>query len=161
MAAGRPTKYDPSFCKQAKKLCLLGATDKDLAMFFDVVESTINEWKLNYPEFSESIKGGKLYADSKVVEKLYKRAVGYKFKEYTHEKIELKEWNGDAGAFETTPATRIKCVEKLIVPDTTAQIFWLKNRQPQTWRDKQEIDHTSGGNELKRFTLNVKPDTSE
>lgn len=52
----RPTKYQEAYAEQARKLCLLGYTDAELADFFEVSESTINKWKLDYPEFSESIK---------------------------------------------------------------------------------------------------------
>lgn len=52
---GRPSDYNVAFNDQAYKLCLLGATDKDLADFFEVVEDTINEWKKKHPQFSVSI----------------------------------------------------------------------------------------------------------
>jgi uncharacterized protein YjcR len=55
----RPTKYQEAYAEQARKLCLLGYTDAELADFFEVSESTINKWKLDYPKFSESIKKGK------------------------------------------------------------------------------------------------------
>jgi hypothetical protein len=76
-AVGRPSDYKPEYADQARKLCLLGATDKELAEFFNVVESTINLWKKEHPEFSESIKAGKDVADTLVVERLYARATGY------------------------------------------------------------------------------------
>jgi hypothetical protein len=147
----RPSKYDPKFNKQVFKLALLGAKDTEIADFLEITEQTLNNWKKEYPELFESLKKGRKDADAKVVKSLYKRALGFKFKEYTHEKIELKEWSGVTGNFEITPATRIKCVEKLIVPDTTAQIFWLKNRQPKNWRDKQEIEHS--GEALKAYEI--------
>jgi hypothetical protein len=53
---GRPSKYKPEYCDQVEKLCKLGATDKDIADFFEVEESTINNWKVEHPEFMESIK---------------------------------------------------------------------------------------------------------
>lgn len=52
----RPTKYQEAYAEQARKLCLLGYTDAELADFFEVSESTINKWKIDYPKFSESIK---------------------------------------------------------------------------------------------------------
>lgn len=54
--AGRPTDYQESYNEQAEKLCKLGATDAELADFFDIAESTLNNWKSEYPEFMESIK---------------------------------------------------------------------------------------------------------
>jgi hypothetical protein len=139
--AGQPTKYQVKYNRQAYKLCLMGATDADLAEFFEVVEATINNWKLEYPLFLESIKKGKELADTNVAESLYKRALGYSHKD-SDIKVVLNE-------IVVTPLV------KHYPPDTTAAIFWLKNRQPKKWRDKQEIDHTTGGE-----SLNKKPDMS-
>jgi RNA polymerase-interacting CarD/CdnL/TRCF family regulator len=75
---GRPTKYNEKYPNQAYKLCLLGATDEELANFFEVCEDTINEWKNVHDEFSVSIKKGKINADANVANSLYKRALGYK-----------------------------------------------------------------------------------
>lgn len=133
---GRPTKYDPSFNDQAYKLCLLGSTDKQLADFFGVVESTINLWKLEHPKFSESLRKGKEIADSDVAQKLFQRAIGY---QYTESK---RETDPNSGIIKSTETT------KTVVPDPTAQIFWLKNRQPDKWRDSKNIDHTTGGEAL-------------
>ena len=100
---GAPTKYRPEYDEQARNLCLLGATDKELAVFFGVQESTINNWKLEHKTFLESIKEAKEGADAKVANSLY---------------------------------------EKALAGDTTAMIFWLKNRRKQHWRDKQEVENT-------------------
>ncbi|MDG6346377.1 helix-turn-helix domain-containing protein [Glaesserella parasuis] len=126
---GRPTKYKSEYTTQVEKLCLLGATDKDIADFFDVDEATINRWKLEHSDFCESIKKGKMLADANVAERLYKRALGYE-----------------------APDIDIRVIENQIVetplikhypPDPTSAIFWLKNRQPDKWRDKQ-IQEVSG-----------------
>ena len=77
MPAGQPTKYDSKYAEQAYKLCLLGHTDKELADFFEVDESTINNWKNAHPEFFESIKAGKEVADAEIAVSLYHRAKGY------------------------------------------------------------------------------------
>ena len=128
---GRPSSYKEEYAEQAYKLCLLGATDKDMADFFEVSEQTINAWKKKQPSFIESLKKGKVMADSNVAQKLYKRANGY---EYTEKKIER---DADSGkVFKETLTT------KQVAADTTAQIFWLKNRQPDKWRDKQEFEHS-------------------
>ena len=107
--AGAPTKYDSKMNSQVMKLCLLGATDEELANFFDVSVATINNWKHEYPEFLESIRAGKEDADANVSQSLYNTALS---------------------------------------GNTTAQIFWLKNRKSKVWRDKQEIDHTTDGKEI-------------
>ena len=123
----RPTDYRQEYAQQARKLCLLGFTDKQLAVFFGVNESTINRWKDKYPEFCKSIKSGKVVADAQVAESLFKRATGME--------VEEVEVRGD-GDNETKRVTK-----KRIPPDTTAQIFWLKNRQPELWRDKPTVEN--------------------
>lgn len=118
----RPTEYRQEYAEQARKLCLLGYTDKQLADFFGVNESTITRWKQKHPEFCMSIKMGKIVADAEVVQSLYKKALGYRFTE-----VEVKT--------EGKKTTK-RVIQKESPPDTTAQIFWLKNRQPSVWRDK-------------------------
>lgn len=110
---GRPTAYKPDYAKEAYEYCaIFGADDKMLAKKFGVAESTLYLWKLKHNEFSEALKRGKDAFDTQHVEKsLLKRAMGYT--------LEGKHYP----------------------PDTTACIFWLKNRQPRKWRDKQELEH--------------------
>lgn len=121
---GRPTKYKNEYAEQARKLCLLGATDAEMADFFDVDESTINNWKNDFPEFLESIKKGKLLADANVADRLYRRAMGYEAPDVDIRVVE--------GEIIQTPMV------KYYPPDTPAAIFWLKNRQKAIWRDKVE-----------------------
>jgi len=130
----RPTKYDKNYCEQAYKLCLLGAIDKELADFFDVEESTINNWKIAYPEFLESIKRGKTYADANVADRLYQRAMGYEHPDVDIRTVAL----GDNQGSEVVQTPIIKCYP----PETTAAIFWLKNRQRDKWRDKTDVEHS-------------------
>lgn len=125
---GRPTAYKEEYAEQARKLCLLGATDKDLANFFNVTEQTINGWKKKHDQFFESIRLGKEIADAEVAEKLYKRALGY-----SHEDCHVSNYQG---AVIITPLT------KHYPPDTQAASLWLRNRQPGKWRDKQDHEHT-------------------
>lgn len=122
---GRPTKYQEKYAEQAYKLCLLGATDAELANFFEVSEQTLNTWKSEHPEFLESLKSGKVTADAEVASSLYKRARGYKYTEITVEYGQVS-----------------KEVVKEVSPDTGACMAWLKNRQRDKWRDKQDIEHT-------------------
>lgn len=143
--AGCPTKYKPEYCVQVEKLCKLGATDKEIADFFDVTESTINLWKLDYPEFSESVKKGKIWADAEVAHSFHKRATGYKYDEVTYEKLAEAEGGmkvDDQGDIEATKkeAYKRKVVTKEVPPDGGAALNWLKNRQKDKWRDKQEVD---------------------
>lgn len=125
----RPTDYRQEYAEQARKLCLLGFTDKQLAAFFGVNESTINRWKDKYPEFCKSIKSGKVVADAQVAESLFKRATGIEVTE-----VEVR----DDGKKKVKRITK-----RPIPPDTTAQIFWLKNRQPELWRDKPTVENSA------------------
>lgn len=125
MPAGRPSKYKPEYVEQAYKLCLLGATDKVMADFFETSEQTLNAWKKEHPEFLESLKKGKVFADANVAAKLYNRATGY---DQSADKI---------FQFQGEPVI-VPTIEH-VPPDTTAAIFWLKNRQKDQWRDKHDI----------------------
>lgn len=122
----RPTKYKAEYAEQARKLCLLGATDADLAGFFEVTESTINKWKKDHKAFSESLKKGKVLADAEVATRLYERACGYS---HAEEKVFQ-----NAGEIITHQTTRH------YPPDTTAAAIWLNNRKPDRWRNKPEPD---------------------
>jgi hypothetical protein len=125
---GQPTKYQDHYPDQARKLCLLGATDQELADFFEVCEATINNWKIEFPEFLESVKRGKLQADANVADRLYQRAMGFE-----HDDVHVSNYQG---AVTLTP------IRKVYAPDTGAAVFWLKNRQGKHWREKQEVEHT-------------------
>ena len=127
-AVGRPSKYKPDYAEQAIKLCMLGMTDAEMASFFEVSESTLNLWKEVHPEFSESIKKGKAAADADVASRLYHRAMGY-----DHPEDDIRVVSGE---IVITPTI------KHYPPDTTAGIFWLKNRQRDKWRDKVETEVT-------------------
>ena len=135
--AGRPTKFKKEYNEQVYKLCLLNATDKQIADFFGVEEKTINTWKLKHPAFLQSLKRGKIQADSEVAERLYHRACGY---EHPEDKIFCNA-DGDVTCVPTI---------KHYPPDTAAAFIWLKNRAG--WRDKQDIEH-SGSVELKEPTI--------
>jgi hypothetical protein len=139
----RPSKYKSEFCEQALKLCRLGAIDKELADFFEVSEVTLNAWKKEYPEFLKSLKDGKELADAEVADKLFKRATGY-----SHEDTVVNTYQG---VVILTPIT------KHYAPDTTACIFWLKNRRPDLWRDKTEVgvNPADGENLLKAIAAKL------
>jgi hypothetical protein len=130
--AGRPKKYKAEFAGQVEELCaIFGANDKKLAEYFKVVESTLNKWKIDYPEFSESLKKGKEKFDTENVEvSLLQRALGY---EHDEEKVFCH--NGDIITHNQI---------KHYPPDTTACIFYLKNRLPSRWKDIKAMEHSGG-----------------
>lgn len=124
----RPSKFKPEFVEQAGKLAGLGATDREIANFFQVDERTLNRWKIEHEAFCQSLKLGKDAADERVVRSLYRRAVGY-----DHDDVHFSAYEG---VVTETPYV------KHYPPDTTAAIFWLKNRRKDEWRDKSTLEHT-------------------
>ncbi len=128
---GRPTDYLPEYDEQAKKLCMLGATNEEIADFFGIATSTFYNWQNEHPNFLESIKKGKLIADAEVANKLFSRATGY-----SHSAVKI--FNDQGKPLE------VPYIEQY-PPDTAAAIFWLKNRRPDMWKDKQELTGANGG----------------
>ncbi len=123
-AGGRPSKYKEEFAKQAKFLADKGCTDPEVAAFFEVAVSTVSLWKLKHPEFSEALRLGKDEADSRVERALFERATGY-----SHSDVHVSSYQGEV---------TITPIMKHYPPDSTAMIFWLKNRKAEQWREKPE-----------------------
>lgn len=143
---GRPTSYKPEYAEQVKKLCLLGATDKDIADFFDVAEATVNNWKLQHVEFLESIKEGKKIADIEIALSLYD---GAKDRIVTEKKaIKLKEVFWKDGKRCEKETVQYVDEERLIPGDFRSQSLWLRNRSPKNWKERQEVDHTTNGKDM-------------
>ncbi|MGI8381675.1 transposase [Priestia megaterium] len=111
-----------------------GLTDEQIAHNVGVSRSTLNDWKKKYPDISDALKKGKEVVDLQVENALLKRALGYAYEEVTEE----SQWNEKAKRYELVVTKRVR---KRQAPDTTAQIFWLKNRRPDKWRDKQDVEH--------------------
>lgn len=131
---GRPSSYKPEFAVQAQKLCELGATDQEMADFFEVEVRTVYRWKHDHDEFCQALKAGKEAADERVERSLYQRAIGY-------EQEEVKIFMPGGADKPVYAPFRAK-----IAPDVTAAIFWLKNRRREAWRDvsehRSEVKHT-------------------
>lgn len=128
----RPTKYKKEYVKQAAKLCTLGATDIEIADFFEVNVATLYRWKNEFPEFCESLKISKNIADDRVERSLFARANGYE-----HDEVDIRVV--DKRIIKTQ-------IRKFYPPDTTAAIFWLKNRRSAKWRDKTDVEHSGSIN---------------
>lgn len=145
--AGRPTSYKDEYAEQAYNYCLLGATDAQLANFFNVCVATINNWKNDFPEFLDSVKKGKEIADAKVARMLFDRATGAVIK--TQQAIKIKDSQFNSEGRKVSEEERIEVVDLVqeVPPDTTAAIFWLKNRNPEMWRDKREYSENTDGND--------------
>ena len=102
-----------------------GLTDEQIAGNMGISHTTLYEWRKKYPNISEALKKGKEVVDVEVENALYKRAIGYDYEETTEEQSE--------------DGYKKRVIKKHMPPDTTACIFWLKNRKPREWRDKQEV----------------------
>lgn len=138
---GRPTAFREEMINQARKLTHMGATDRDLADFFEVTEQTIHNWKLAHPDFAEALVLGKDAADKRVEQSLYRRALGYSF-----DSEKIFQFNGQP--------VRVPYVEH-VPPSDAACIFWLKNRKPDEWR--QVVDHNHQG----QIVMAITPDDEQ
>lgn len=126
---GPDPKYEKDFhCKVAKICAAAGLTDVETSKQLEIARSTLNLWKKKYPEFKKAMKVGKNYSDEKVIKSLYERALGYAYQE-------TEIIDGPKGV--TTRESN-----KEMAPDVTAMIFWLKNRRPEEWRDRHDINVT-------------------
>lgn len=127
---GRPTSYQPRYAKIAEILCRQGATDSVLADAFGVSIMQTQRWQSMYPEFGDAVRKGKSEVYDPLIERaLAQRALGYSV---DCEEVKVNK-DGDIIRYQ---------VRKHFPPDTTAMIFWLKNRQPTRWRDVWKIDHS-------------------
>lgn len=125
---GRPTLFRAEYVEQIRKLCLLGSTNADMADFFGVALPTFEKWIKAHAEVREAMRLGKMLANGEVALSLYKRATGY-----SHPETDIRVVKGEIVKTE---------IIKHYAPDTTACIFFLKNRDKANWRDRQEVDHS-------------------
>lgn len=109
-----------------------GLTEEQIANNIGISRSTLNEWKKKFSDISDTLKQSKEIADRQVENALHKTALGFYYEE------DMVTNQGDV--------VRVKKYSK---PNTTAQIFWLKNRKPADWRDKQEIEQTNTNIEIR------------
>ena len=124
---GRRTTFHPAYCKQAGVLAGYGLKLNQIAQALGVTPQTISGWRNKYPEFDEAITSAKLDIDRQVEAALFQRATGYDAPDTHVSQFE--------GRIIKTPLI------KHYPPDITAASLWLRNRQPQRWRDKTEIEH--------------------
>lgn len=124
---GRPTKYSPQIVELAVDMAKRGKTDVEIANIIGICPRTLDYWKGRYADFLRSLKDAKDQADELVKASLFRRATGY-----YHEEEKLF-YDAKLGYVHR------ETVIKHYPPDTSAAIFWLKNRQPKEWRDSQVI----------------------
>lgn len=130
---GAPSKYPadaPARLRTLAKSHQDGLTDEEVAAYFGVQDRTVRNWGKKHPEFLQALIEARAVVDQEVERSLFRRAVGYR----VPDKKVIKDGEGNIIRTETTT--------KEVLPDVTAQIFWLKNRKPRVWRDKQDIEHS-------------------
>lgn len=126
-----------------------GLTDEQIAKNMGIAYSTLREWKDKYPALSASLKKGKDVVDRVVENALLKRALGYEYDEVSEK-------------YEDGFLVEKKVIKKHVVPDTTAQIFWLKNRKPEQWRAKQaEMADTTAIDKLDDILKGIKDNANK
>lgn len=139
MKRGPKTKYDKQTAITAGWLARDGKTHEEIAEALGIAESTFHEWLKKYPELSEAIKNNKDVSDNRVVDSLYKRAIGYDY-----EKTEIEVHVIGEKEFK-----KKKVIQMHVPGEPTAMIFWLVNRQPDKWkRNPQFIDFEKAKGEI-------------
>ena len=140
--AGRPSKYDENLHpKLAKAYAMAGLTEAQMAKEMDIAISTLSLWKNDHQSFSDALKQGKEEPDARVEKSLYRQALGY---EYDAQKPMVVSDGSQVGSH-----IEIAKYRERVAPSVTAQIFWLKNRRPDRWREKQEIQVETGPLEIR------------
>ncbi len=134
---GRPSKLNKIDLGVVYRLAAQSLTEEQIAKVLDISVPTLNKYKKR-PDFLKALKEGKVDPDRQVELSLFKRANGFQYTETTYEAIKIGKTK--------TPGLKVKEVVKLVVPDVLAQIFWLKNRKPEEWRDRQEVGLNVKGN---------------
>jgi hypothetical protein len=130
---GRKSKLFPEMIHEIEHLARLGAINKDIAEFYRVDITTVENWFRDNPEIYNAKKRGGIMADVTVADSMFKNATGYDY-------IKTEEtYNGEG-----------KLINKReifthVTGDTTAQIFWLSNRQPEYWKHVNRIQHEHSG----------------
>lgn len=170
MAKGKYVKWlEEENLIRLKGWAMDGLTDEDIAENIGINRVTLYDWKKRFPDIDNALKKGKETADRRVENALFKRALGYDVEEKKYVMVpmdreeyddlidvELELWNEQNP--KATQAERNRFIASIpkykrvlaevktkhVNPDTTAQIFWLKNRKPEIWRDKQQIEHSGG-----------------
>lgn len=140
---GRPSQHaewlEPDKLKQLEAWARDGLTYEQIAHNCGISVRTLGNWKARYIPILQALKKGREVVDIEVENALLKRALGYTYEEVTKENVQVGKDGDGRPIFQMVETRR---VTKEVLPDVTAQIFWLKNRKPAEWRDKQQIDYT-------------------
>ena len=132
-----PLTGTDSIFEELKKIRASENHIEQIAANIGICRDTLIEWKKKYSDISDTLKRGKDVVDIQVENALLKRALGYTYIETTQERVD--DYDPHTGLKTGSHMEVTKTVTKEVQPDTTAQIFWLKNRKPDTWRDKRDV----------------------
>ena len=122
-------KWDSRYIKMVYEIALLGASNPEIAGILNVTTTTLDNWRVRFPEFEIALLKGKERADGKIALALYNRAKGY-----SHPDVHISNYKGEV---------TITPIIKYYPPDTTAAKFWLTNRQPDKWKDMARMEDNS------------------
>lgn len=133
-----------------------GLTEAQIAKNMGIGLTTLKDYKKKYPTILAAIKNSKEVADRVVENALYKKACGYDKKLKKPMKVRVIEYDEVSGR-KVAEYERIEYAEETIhIPaDTTAQIFWLKNRKPNDWRDKVTVTDESSLEKLDELISSI------
>lgn len=136
---GAKTKYSADMVAEAKAMAEAGFTDLQMFEHLGIGRTTFYNWKKLHPEFRDAIKVAKEEPDNQMERSLYHSGHGFEY--FEEVPIKVKEIEYDAGRkVKETERVEIVNVKRTVPPNSTAQIFWLKNRRPDIWRDKKEVE---------------------
>lgn len=135
---GRPSKWDAWLTEEGllrvQGWARDGLSEEQIAHNMGIVRATLAEWKKKFPSLLDAIKKGKEVVDREVENAMLKRALGYDYEEVVQRPVVIDKETGE------TEMRIVQRVNKHVAPDVTAQIFWLKNRKPEEFRDKRDVD---------------------
>lgn len=144
---GRPTKFSAEMQRQALVLAKVGFTDDQMSEVLGITKQTLNNWKKSHPAFFDLLKTQKKQADEIVVRSLYERACGYE-----HPDTHISNYQGKI---------TITGIVKHYPPDPVSMIFWLKNRDRENWRDKQDLQIGLDESMLQAVLSGMSPERAE
>ncbi|MBO9597131.1 MAG: hypothetical protein J7559_04810, partial [Cohnella sp.] len=150
-ATGRKKLWDtldmPSKLTAVRGWAMQGSLDTEICEMLGIGKTTFYEWKNDYPEFAEAVKKGKDIANGELLNSAFTQATGFMYTE--QQAVKVKDFRvivGDNGEPKYEPVERVELVDvqKFALPNPTMNIFMLKNRLPQHYKDKQQIEHSGG-----------------
>lgn len=136
----------PSKLESVRGWAMQGSTDEEIYTMLEISKDTFYKWKKEFPEFAEALKKGKNISNGELINSAFKQSVGFEYVE--EQAIKVKDWkkvvNPETEKEELVQYERVEVIPvvKVAPPNPTMNIFMLKNRLPEMYKDKQEIGHS-------------------